>query len=272
LKKRELEKVVAGLIRSMPPSDESVEKLLEAARDNALPGNAAEIIASDPNLCADLLYIANAPCWRVDPEAPPIDTIEDALDKVGLEPLCMLVGPSYVRNAIKPDVVLSQHWHDYEEHSREISLVCRTLTRILGMPEHEQQRYCAAGLTHDIGRAVIMLAGDSSAASLVGTSPDKLDEIIAGEEEVYGMNHCQIGSQLFSKWRVSKIMNEGILRHHSPMIDDDFSLPGAIIFVSHFVTMSDMTGEIIANMLPAMLLKALSMGPKEIEQARAELN
>ncbi len=268
---RALERVVAGIVRSLPPNDESVGRLLDAASYKYVPDEVCEIIARDPNLCADLLYLANSPCWRPNPDAPPIDTIEEALEHIGVEPLCMLVGPSYVRQTIRPDVVLSKHWHDYEDHSREISQVCRTLTRILGMPEHEQQRYCAAGLTHDIGRAVIMLAGAPDAATLVGTSPEKLDEIVADEEEVYGMNHCQIGEQLFRKWRVSKVMSEGILRHHSPMVEDDFNLPGAIIFVSHFVAMSDLTGDIIAHMLPDNLLGELNMGPREIEQARKEL-
>ena len=266
-----LEKTVSGLIRSMPPSDISVFHLLEAARDNVSPAGVAEIIASDPNLCADLLYLANSPCWRVAGATEPIDTIEDALEAVGVDPLVMLVGPSYVRHAIKPKIVESKLWHEYEQHSRDISAVCRKLSEILGMSEHDQHKYCAAGLTHDIGRAVIMLAGEPSAASLVGTSPDKLDEIVKSEEEIYGMNHCHIGEKLFKKWRVSKIMSEGILRHHSPMVDDDFCLPGAIIFVSHFVTMSDFTGEIIAKMLPTNLLDALHLKPKDIDDARKEL-
>jgi HD-like signal output (HDOD) protein len=131
--------------------------------------------------------------------------------------------------------------------------------------------YCVAGLTHDIGRAVIMLAGERDAATLVGTSPDKLEEIVANEQAIYGMNHCNIGESLFSKWRVSKIMSEGILRHHSPMVDDDFCLPGAIIFVSHFVTMSDFTGEIIAKMLPQRLLNALHLSPSAIDTVRRTL-
>ena len=139
------------------------------------------------------------------------------------------------------------------------------------MSKHDQQWLCAAGLTHDIGRAVIMLAGDPTAADLVGTSPDKLHEIVENEEEVYGMNHCQIGERLFKNWHTSKIMREGILRHYTPMIDDDVSSPGALIFVSHFVTMSDFTGEIIANMLPSDLLDALHLTPADIDEARKEL-
>lgn len=271
MNKAALEKAVAGLIRSMPPSDDSVSRLLVAARDKMAPDEVAQIIESDPNLCADLLYLANSPCWRSKERGEPIDTIQDALAAVGVDPLVMLVGPSFVRHAIKPRIVESKMWHDYEDHSREIAAVCRTLTGVLGMSEHDQQRYCAAGLTHDIGRAAIMLAGDPGAATLVGTSPDKLDEIIRKEEEIYGMNHCHIGEKLFRKWHVSKIMSDGILRHHTPLVDDDFCLPGAVIFVAHFVTMSDFTGEIIARMLPANLLDALHLHPRDIDNARKEL-
>lgn len=268
MNKEALEEVVAGLIRTMPPEDENVERLLQAAGSHSSPQEVARIVAGDPHLCADLLYLANSPCWKMGRSASPVDTIEDALELLGVEPLCMLVGPSFVRQAVKPGIVESRHWHDYEQHSREISIACRALSSVMGLSEHEQQRYCTAGLTHDIGRAVIMLAGEPDAAALVGTSPDRLDEIIADEEKIYGLNHCSIGERLFKKWHVSKIMSEGILRHHTPMLEDDLCLPGAVIFISHFVTMSDMTGEIIAKMLPERLLKAMHLTGRDIEAAR----
>lgn len=64
-------------------------------------------------------------------------------------------------------------------------------------------------------------------------------------------------------------MQEGIRRHHTPLLANDFSLPGALIFVSHFVTMSDFTGEIIANMLGPKLLDRLDMDASLLMEAQS---
>ena len=49
----------------------------------------------------------------------------------------------------------------------------------------------------NIGRAVIMVAGDPGAASLLGTTPDALARLVREEKAAYGMNHCEIGERLF---------------------------------------------------------------------------
>ena len=70
--------------------------------------------------------------------------------------------------------------------------------------------------------------------------------IVHEEREILGMDRCIVGEQICKKWSFSSFMQEGILRHHTPLLDDDFSYLGAIIFLAHFVTNSDFTGEMIS--------------------------
>lgn len=128
--------------------------------------------------------------------------------------------------------------------------------------------YTIAGLTHDIGRIVIMIAADVRTAPLLGTTPERMKQIIHDEKEAYGLNHCEVGEFLFRKWNFSEVMQQGILRHHTPLLSDDFDLPGAIIFVSHLISMSDFTGEIIHHMLNEQLLEHLGLGLAELVEAK----
>jgi hypothetical protein len=63
-------------------------------------------------------------------------------------------------------------------------------------------------------------------------------------------------------------MQEGVLRHHSPLIDGDFSYLGGMIFIIHFVTNSDFTGEMLCNMLPIELIDKLGLDSNDITKAR----
>ncbi len=40
----------------------------------------------------------------------------------------------------------------------------------------------------------MMFAGDKTSTSLVGTSPEAMSQIIRGEDDAYGMDHCEIGA------------------------------------------------------------------------------
>lgn len=65
-------------------------------------------------------------------------------------------------------------------------------------------------------------------------------------------------------------LQQGVLRHHSPLIDHDFDQLGAIIFIAHFATCSDFTGETLSAMLPAELLDRLNLTAAGFEKARDE--
>jgi len=52
------------------------------------------------------------------------------------------------------------------------------------------------------------------------------------------------------------------------MKGNKFSIPGAFIFVAHFVSYSDMSGDILSKMLPAELLANLNLTIKDFIKAR----
>jgi hypothetical protein len=83
-----------------------------------------------------------------------------------------------------------------------------------------------------------------------------------------GLNHCEVGMQLCKKWNFSPILQEGILRHHTPLENANFSFPGGIIFVSHFVSYSDLTGDILSTMLGTVFLANLNLPVADFAKAQ----
>ena len=226
-----------------------------------------ELVKHDPGLCADLLHLANAFCTT---SQGPIETVEQAVEDVGTQPLVQLISVWYARNAIAENCSFSKQLNDYFQHSQEISLSSRILIEISGREKQECETYSISGLIHDIGRLVILLASNQATVQLTGTPWDKMKSIVQDEKELLGMNHCDIGMEICRKWNFSEFMQELVLRHHTPLLGNDFSYPGAIVFLGHFVSYSDFTGETLACMLPMELLDAMKLTITDFERAQKE--
>lgn len=264
--KKKLENQIVELVDRLPPMPKNIDSLLRSAWDeDEHDKELIELSRQDPGLCADLLHIANT----YDTSGETIETIEEAVKSVGSKPLIQLVGVWYAKGIILKEFSLLKHLDQYFLHSQDISLGCRVLSEVSGVKSHGCEVLSVAGLIHDIGRLVIMLATDRTAADLMGTPWDKMTSIAHNEREIFGMDHSIIGEQIGRKWNFSHFMQEGILRHHSPLIEDDFSYLGAMIFIAHFVTSSDFTGEMLCRMLPDELRDRLDLGSQDFDNARA---
>jgi HD-like signal output (HDOD) protein len=259
---------VAELIQRLPPLDLSVDLLLRrAAEGRAKPSDVAAIVATDPGLCANLLWLANASCMR-ESHGKSVETIHDALDIVAVETLAELVGTAYAVETVRGHGAVPHAWDAYIAHSRDIAAACMGLAEIRGLTTDECDRAALAGLTHDVGRVVMMAAAGDIPISLLGTPPEAMRTVLEDERRAYGLDHCRIGETLFHKWGFSNALRQGILRHHTPLLREDFSEPGGLIFVAHFVNMSDFTGEILAKALSSDLLARLSVTVADIERTR----
>jgi len=264
----DIETRVVELVHRLPPMPQNVQRLLLAAREQQ--NDEAELLRllkEDPGLCVDLLHLANT-FYSTAHEH--IETVEESVVKIGTQPLIQLMGVWYAKGIIVKEFGLMKHLDEYFKHSQEISLSCRVMSEMMDLPAHECEVHAVAGLIHDIGRLVILLASQRTATHLLGTAWDCMRSVVQEENELLGMNHCEVGMQICKKWSFSPFMQEGILRHHSPLIKDDFSRLGATLFLAHFIASSDFTGEMLAHMLPLDVLDRLNMSNADFQQVRQE--
>lgn len=256
----------AQLIKRLPPMPENINRLLTA---EVLTGHAdaqvRRLIENDPGLCADLLHLATAACCD---SGEQIETIDDAIRQIGIAPLIQLIGVAYAKTTIQKEFAQLERLDEYFQHSRDISLCCRIIAEVLDMPRHDRDVYAVIGLIHDVGRLIIMVATNKTSVSLIGTSWDEMMSIVEDERQLLGMNHCDVGMQLCNKWRFTQILQEAVLRHHTPLLGKDFSFPGAVTFIAHFVSFSDLTGEVLADVLDAELPAAMNMTTSHFYRAQ----
>jgi len=264
-KKRELSRKITQVVDKLPLFPRDIDRLLAAAvkpsEDNR---EILRLIESESELCTELVHLARSYYGT----AEDIKTVEDAVRCIGIQPLVQLIGVSYARSAIQEEFSALKYLNEYLDHSEDISMGCRILAEISNMRREEREIYAVAGLIHDIGRLAIMVASNRTSAHVLGTLWDKMASVVHDEKASLGTNHCDVGMQICRKWNFSPIIQEGVLRHHTPLINSDFSFPGALIFISHFLSASDPSGDILSTLSAAEIVTNLNLSAANFDRAR----
>jgi len=264
-KKGELSRKIRELVDGLPLFPTDIDKLLAAAlRPSENGTEIIHLIESDPKLSGELLRLARSYFGK----AEDLKTVEDAMRIIGVQPLVQLIGISYARNAIQEEFAALKYLNEYVDHSEEISIGCRVLAETLGTARNECELYALAGLIHDVGRLAILVASNMTGVHVLGTLWDKMASVVHDETAALGTNHCEVGMQICRKWNFSPIIQEGVLRHHTPLVDSDFNFTGGLIFVSHFLSASDPSGDIVSSSLPDELLVRLNLSGADFDNAK----
>ena len=264
-KKRTLSQRITQLVDSLPLFPADIDKLLSAAVRPSEDGTELlRLIESEPKLRDELLNLARSYFGT----AEDFKNVEDAVRRVGIQPLVQLIGISYARNAIQEEFEALKYLNEYVAHSEEISIGCRILAETSGLQRHECEMYALAGLIHDVGRLAILVASNRTGAHVLGTIWDRMTSVVHDEKAALGTDHCEVGMQICRKWNLSPIIQEGVLRHHTPLVNNDFNFTGGLIFISHFLSFSDPSGDIISTSLPPELFERLNLRGADFEKAR----
>jgi len=264
-KREELSHRITKLVGSLPLFPTDIDKLLAVAVKPSEDGKEIlRLIESDPELRSELLALARSYFGA----AEDFETVEDAVRHIGIQPLVQLIGVSYAKDAIQQEFAALKYLNDYVEHSEDIYLTCGILGEICSLPRDQREIHALAGLVHDVGRLAIMVANSRTGAHVLGTLWDRMVSVIHEEKADLGTNHCDVGARICRKWNFSPVIQEAVLRHHTPLADGDFSFAGALIFISHFVSASDPSGEILETLLATKILTKLNLSDADFDKAK----
>ncbi|UCC23428.1 MAG: HDOD domain-containing protein, partial [Planctomycetota bacterium] len=244
-RKRELGQKIIKLVDGLPMFPHDIDGLLAAAlKPSEDSAKILQLMEKEPEVREELLELARS--YFAANEV--IGTTEEAAERFGVQSLVQLIGLLYARRAIQEEFASLKYLNEYFDHSESISIGCNILGEVCGASREQVQLYTISGLIHDIGRLAIMVVSNRTSAHVLGTLWDKMASVVYDEQASVGTDHCAVGMRICQKWRFSPIIQEGVLRHHSPLVDGNFSAGGAIIFLSHFLSASDPSGDIVSSL------------------------
>ena len=150
-KREQVSRKITQLVDDLPLFPTDINKLLSTAVKPAEEGTEIlRLIESDPKLRSQLLALARSYFGR----AEDFESIEDAVQHVGIRPLVQLIGISYAREAIRREFAALKYLNDYVDHGEDIYIATDILGGICSLPREKRQMHALAGLVHDVGRLI----------------------------------------------------------------------------------------------------------------------
>ncbi len=193
------------------------------------------LIRSDSAMTSELLRIVNSPVYSF---AGRISSIQSAVTLLGFDTVksfALTVSMrSYLQAALRLDL-LRKIWR----HSLACAIICEDLSAACSPVRRPDDRAYTAGLLHDIGRLCLFVEHPLEYGTLLTQDMSSDEEMLASEREVFGADHCEVGSWLACNWGFPEELQQVTAEHHGSVNTSDFKL---VDLVRVAVLMSDELG------------------------------
>lgn len=266
----ELMERLASHVDRLPPMPSNVVKLRQAiANPNVNYRMIVPLVKEDPSICASLLKIANSARYGV---AHHVETVEEAVRYFGMPALADFISAACSEKIVRQTFSNISNLNEYLVHSRTISRSTLHICAALGLDQHSQEVYSVSGLLHDIGRLVILLVSGEKRYSkeFFGSSWEEMSSEAASESDLYGLNHADLGMRICAKWQFPEKIVRAVHRHHTPLLGNDLSYEGLVIFLSEVIAIDEIPDSVVLKALPDELMKGLNLAPDALLKARRD--
>ncbi len=255
-------------IEKLPAMPATALKLRDAVQDpNVDFARIVPWIEKDPGLCADLLRFANSAAYGV---GHSVETVGEAVLYYGMDNLVDYILVSYSNRLVRASFCRLKHLDDYFAHSEQVSLACCLLAKQGGLPRHDQEVCKVAGLLHNIGKLVLLLATQQWGGALLGTSWDERQAMISMEEQHFGLSHCEVGARLCQKWEFPEKLLSAIRHHHRPREGGRLHVLASYVYLGELLVIDGLPMEIITRDLSPDDLAQLHLSEDRLRAARRD--
>ncbi len=196
---------------SLPDVYYRLEALIE--RPDSSLQDIARLLASEPDLCARLLRLANSAFYSFPSR---IESIGQAVQIIGMRQIRELVLATSIANAFRRVPLGMIDMRSFWAHS----VATGVMAKCLGQKAHRRQpeRYYVAGLLHDIGRLAFFLKLPGLMSELLLQRERVEEPLFRLEQAALGYNHADAGGALLRRWRVPESIHEPVCLHHEPRL------------------------------------------------------
>jgi putative nucleotidyltransferase with HDIG domain len=198
----------------LPPFPQVAIRILQLAnKENVQLHQLSDLISSDPAFASEVLTIANSLLY-----APryPSNSILQAVAVMGinnLQGMCLTVGTRVYMGDARALPFVQGIWR----HSMASALIAEQLAMAGFM---DKDAAYTSGMLHDIGRLALSTVRAKEYAALLETHTGSAGSILQTERDKFGLDHCEIGRQLVTDWKLPRDFGAVVSQHHAPRQED----------------------------------------------------
>jgi HD-like signal output (HDOD) protein len=196
------------LEEEVPPFRQVAVQLLHLAGDPTVSlGRVVNLLRTDPPLTIGLLRIANSPLFASYQE---VTDIRRAATYLGLDLIRSLAVTAAMRGLIdtRPNSLALAFWR----HSLATALACSKMSGLARIPPETAY---TAGLLHDVGQLGLMRLFPEYAQTMSG-AVQRGTSLVDAEARAFGLDHCQAGRWLLSRWGLPLELQSVAAGHERP--------------------------------------------------------
>ena len=221
------------MLKAIPTASGIVGRALDLISNPDLSFNdLTDIIRYDYSITAKIISISNSVYYS---RGLKVLSLKRAMMVMGFEEvkkvvMCLLFMNGILKRFNLKETDIVSLW----KHSASVACAARTLSK--KMLVEEPQKVFAIALLHDIGKTVMHMSADGYSVMLRNATT-KAKDLVVMEQEMYGVDHQEIGYALGMKWHFPEEILYAIRCHHEASADkyenllrlvraaDEFALP-----------------------------------------------
>jgi HD-like signal output (HDOD) protein len=196
------------LEEELPPLREVAVQLLHLVGDPTVSiGRIVDLLRTDSVLTLRLLRVANSPLFA---SRQKISDVRQAVSYLGFDLVRSLAVTAAMRGLIdnRPNPLALAFWR----HSLTTALTCRKMSALAHVAPDTAY---TAGLIHDVGQLGLIRLFPEYGQAIDGAVKDG-EDLLDAETRIFGIDHCQAGRWLLSRWRLPLELQSVAAGHERP--------------------------------------------------------
>ena len=191
-----LPSVVASLLALSPDDDDYFEDVMKLSQQ-------------DPAFALHIIKISNSASGK---PVTPIVSLREAVVRIGTRNIASLITSLAVVQVVAPNTQAEKNlW----AHAIRVAVTARVIACTTSLFSLNPDQAYLCGLLHDIGRFMLFKEAKelmNQAHSVNWQAPKQLMNM---EEELYGVNHFELGARICRKWGLPDILSQVVEYHHN---------------------------------------------------------
>jgi len=227
-----------SVLNDLPPFPVVAIKALQLVSNEKAPmRELSELIRTDAALSGEILRIANSALYGLRIE---VESALTAMVLLGLDRIKSVVVTSALRHYIGKS--LDSPWMRIcWRHSLATALLAKELAK--GTATSEDVAYMA-GILHDIGRLALAMAFPTRYSEFILNPEPTSLALLEAERELFGIDHCQAGEILMTRWKLPENLIVAAAHHHDFPRGND---PSLLTMVRYGCRLADVLGFEVAR-------------------------